>query len=69
MGIFIIQKIGDNCTAAKTHCTLYDDGNFDDGTIIPANNHGEFYPTPNMITRLYVSMDVFNVLKKLEKDK
>ena len=32
--IFIIQKIGDNCTAAKTHCTLYDDGNFDDGTIL-----------------------------------
>jgi hypothetical protein len=32
--IFIIQKICDNCTAAKTYCTLYDDGDFDDGSIL-----------------------------------
>lgn len=32
--IFIIQKIGDNYTAAKTHCTLYNDGDFDDGSIL-----------------------------------
>jgi hypothetical protein len=32
--IFIIQKLGDNCTAAKTHCTLFDDGDFDDGSIL-----------------------------------
>ena len=32
--IFIIQKLGDNSTAAKTHCTLYDDGGFDDGSIL-----------------------------------
>ena len=32
--IFIIQKICDNCTAAKTHCTLYDDGDFNDGSIL-----------------------------------
>lgn len=32
--IFIIQKLGDNNTAAKTYCTLYDDGIFDDGTIL-----------------------------------
>lgn len=32
--IFIIQKIGDNCTAAKTYCTLYDDGDFDDGSLL-----------------------------------
>ena len=32
--IFIIQKLGDNSTAAKTYCTLYDDGDFDDGSIL-----------------------------------
>jgi hypothetical protein len=32
--IFIIQKIGDNFPKAKTHCTLYDDGCFDDGSIL-----------------------------------
>lgn len=32
--IFIIQKLGDNSTAAKTYCTLYNDGDFDDGTIL-----------------------------------
>lgn len=32
--IFIIQKLGDNNTAAKTYYTLYYDGNFDDGTIL-----------------------------------
>ena len=32
--IFIIQKLGDNNTAAKTYCTLYDDGDFDDGSIL-----------------------------------
>ena len=32
--IFIIKKIVDNCTAAKTHCTLYDDGDFNDGSIL-----------------------------------
>ena len=32
--IFIIQKLGDNSTAAKTYCTLYDDGDFDDGAIL-----------------------------------
>ena len=32
--IFIIQKLGDNSTAAKTYCTLYDDGDFDNGTIL-----------------------------------
>lgn len=31
---FIIQKLGDNGTAAKTYCTLYDDGDFDDGSIL-----------------------------------
>ena len=32
--IFIIQKLGDNNTAAKTYCTLYNDGDFDDGSIL-----------------------------------
>lgn len=32
--IFIIQKLGDNSTAAKTYCTLYNDGDFDDGSIL-----------------------------------
>lgn len=32
--IFIIQKLGDNNTAAKTYCTLYDDGEFNDGSIL-----------------------------------
>ena len=32
--IFIIQKLGDNNTAAKTYCILYDDGDFDDGAIL-----------------------------------
>ena len=32
--IFIIQKLGDNSTAAKTYCTLYDDGDFGDGAIL-----------------------------------
>lgn len=32
--IFIIQKLGDNNTAAKTHYTLYDNGDFDDGSIL-----------------------------------
>lgn len=32
--IFIIQKLGDNNTAAKTYYTLYDDGDFDDGSIL-----------------------------------
>ena len=32
--IFIIQKLNDNNTAAKTYCTLYDDGDFDDGTVL-----------------------------------
>lgn len=32
--IFIIQKLGDNGTAAKTYCTLYNDGNFNDGSIL-----------------------------------
>lgn len=32
--IFIIQKLGDNSTAAKTYCTLYDDGEFNDGSIL-----------------------------------
>ena len=32
--IFIIQKLGDNSTAAKTHCTLDNEGNFDDGSIL-----------------------------------
>lgn len=32
--IFIIQKLDDNNTAAKTYCTLYDDGDFDDGSIL-----------------------------------
>ena len=32
--IFIIQKLGDNSTVAKTYCTLYDDGDFDDGSIL-----------------------------------
>ena len=32
--IFIIQKIGDNCNAAKTYCTLHNDGYFDDGSIL-----------------------------------
>lgn len=32
--IFIIQKLGDNSTAAKTYCTLYNDGDFNDGSIL-----------------------------------
>lgn len=32
--IFIIQKLGDNSTASKTYCTLYDDGDFDNGSIL-----------------------------------
>lgn len=32
--IFIIQKLGDNGTAAKTYCALHNDGTFDDGTIL-----------------------------------
>ena len=32
--IFIIQKLGDNSNAAKTYCTLYNDGDFDDGSIL-----------------------------------
>lgn len=32
--IFIIQKLGDNNTAAKTYYTLYDDGDFDNGSIL-----------------------------------
>ena len=32
--IFIIQKLGDNDTAAKTYFTLYDDGDFDNGSIL-----------------------------------
>ena len=32
--IFIIQKLGDNSSAAKTYCTLYNDGDFDDGSIL-----------------------------------
>lgn len=32
--IFMIQKLGDNGTAAKTYCTLYDDDDFDDGSIL-----------------------------------
>ena len=32
--IFIIQKIDDNNTAAKTYCVLYDDGDFTDGSIL-----------------------------------
>ena len=32
--IFIIQKLGDNSTAAKTYFTLYNDGDFDDGSIL-----------------------------------
>lgn len=50
------------------HIEIIPSSNLDDGTIIPANNQGEFYPIPSMVTRLYVSMDVFDVLKKLEKD-
>ena len=32
--IFIIQKLCDNSTAAKTYCTLHIDGDFDDGSIL-----------------------------------
>ena len=32
--IFIIQKLGDNGTAAKTYCTLHNDGYFEDGSIL-----------------------------------
>ena len=32
--IFIIQKLGDNSNAAKTYCTLHDDGDFVDGSIL-----------------------------------
>lgn len=31
---FIIQKLGDYGTCAKTYCTLYDDGDFYDGSIL-----------------------------------
>ena len=32
--IFIIQKLGDNGTSAKTYCTLYNDGDFEQGAIL-----------------------------------
>jgi hypothetical protein len=32
--IFIIQKLGDNSTAAKTYCTLHNDGYFEKGSIL-----------------------------------
>ena len=32
--IFIIQKLGDNGTAAKTYCALHNDGYFIDGSIL-----------------------------------
>ena len=32
--IFIIQKLGDNNTVAKTYFTLYDDGDFDSDTML-----------------------------------
>lgn len=32
--IFIVRKLGDNLHAAKTYFTLYDDGDFDNGTIL-----------------------------------
>lgn len=32
--IFIIQKFGEHSNAAKTYCTLYNDGDFDEGSIL-----------------------------------
>ena len=32
--IFIIQKLGDNNTGAKTYCVLHNDGDFEDGSIL-----------------------------------
>lgn len=32
--IFIIQKLGDNGTAAKIYCALHNDGYFEDGSIL-----------------------------------
>ncbi len=32
--IFILQKLNDNNTAAKTYCTLHDDGDFEDGSML-----------------------------------
>ena len=32
--IFIIQKLGDNGTAAKTYCALHNDGYFENGSIL-----------------------------------
>lgn len=50
------------------HIEIIPSSNLDDGTIIPVNNQGEFYPIPSSVTRLYVSMDVFDVLRKVNKD-
>jgi hypothetical protein len=50
------------------HIEIIPSSHLDDCTVIPANNQGEFFPIPSMITRLYVSMDVFDALKKVKKD-
>ena len=38
--------------------------NLDDCTVIPVDNQGVFFPISSSVTRLYVSMDVFDVLRK-----
>ena len=51
-----------------SHVEIIPSSKLDDCTVIPVNNQGEFFPIPSMVTRLYVSTDVFDVLKKAKKD-
>lgn len=50
------------------HIEIIPNSNLDDCTVIPVDNQGVFFPIPSMVTRLYVSMDVFDVLRKVNKD-
>jgi len=51
------------------HIEIIPNSNLDDGTIIPANDNGELFLTiPSMVTKFYVSREVFDALKKVNKD-
>lgn len=50
------------------HLEIIPNSNLDDCTVIPADNQGVFYPILRRVTKLYVSMDVFDVLGKINKD-
>ena len=50
------------------HIEIIPNSNLDDCTVIPANNQGVFFPISSRVTKLYVSMDVFDVLRKVNKD-